>query len=207
LGYLNGVPLLVMEGRKHYYEGVSDSEMRFMIQSFARIGVKQLVVTNACGGMNPDFEQGDIMLIEDHINMMGRNPLVGHNVDELGERFVDMSEPYDIEYRQLIDEIAKVENIKIQKGIYVSYMGPSYETKAEIRAFRMLGGDAVGMSTVPEVIVARHAKMRVLGLSIITNMSTGISKNKLSHEEVLETSKKSLAKLTILISRFIKRIH
>jgi len=206
LGYLSKKPIIVMEGRKHYYEDVSDLDMRSMIQSFASIGVKNIIITNACGGMNESFSQGDIMVIEDHINMMGRNPLVGQNNNSLGERFVDMSEPYDIEFRKMIDDIAKEENILLQHGVYVSYIGPSYETKAEIRAFRMLGGDAVGMSTVPEVIVARHANMRVLGLSLITNMSTGISKTKLSHEEVLETSKQSLGRLSTLLIRLIESL-
>lgn len=206
MGYIDKKPLLVLEGRKHYYEDVSDKDMRLLIQSFAEIGVKNMIVTNACGGMNENFHPGDIMVIDDHINMLGRNPLVGPNKQALGPRFVDMSEPYDYIFRKIIDEVAKNENIKLQHGIYVSYLGPSYETKAEIRAFRLLGGDVVGMSTVPEVILARHANMRVLGLSIITNMSTGISKQPLSHEEVLETSQKAISKISVLIKSFIKRI-
>lgn len=205
LGYLNDKAVLVMEGRRHYYEEVKDEDMRFIIQSFARIGVKNMVVTNACGGMNESFAPGDLMVIEDHINMMGRNPLVGPNEYDLGPRFVDMSEPYDLEYRRVIDSIAKEHHISLQHGIYVAYLGPSYETKAEIRAFRMLGGDAVGMSTVPEVIIARHAGMRVLGISVITNMATGISKTKLNHEEVLETSKQASSRLMTLLSCFITK--
>jgi len=206
MGYIEKKPILVLEGRKHYYEGVSDDDMRLLIQSFAEIGVKNMIVTNACGGMNETFHPGDIMVIEDHINMLGRNPLVGPNNQSLGPRFVDMSEPYDYVFRKMIDEVAKNEKIKLQHGVYVSYLGPSYETKAEIRAFRMLGGDVIGMSTVPEVILARHANMRVLGLSIITNMSTGISKQPLSHEEVLETSKKAITRISTLIKSFIKQI-
>lgn len=206
LGYLNDKPLLIMEGRKHYYEDVSNSDMRLMIQSFARIGVKNIIITNACGAMNITYEPGDIMVITDHINLMGKNPLVGDNANDLGPRFVDMSEPYDLELRKIILQIAKEQGLKLRQGVYVSYLGPSYETKAEIKAFRMLGGDVVGMSTVPEVIIARHANMRVLGLSLITNMSTGISKTKLSHEEVLEIGKKSVNKLSKLIIEFIGRI-
>lgn len=206
LGRLVGHEIIVLEGRLHYYEGSSDSKMRELIQSFAAIGVKNLIVTNACGGMNESFTPGDIMVIRDHINMMGRNPLVGTNNNSLGERFVDMSEPYDLKFRTLIQEVAKTEKISLQEGVYVSYLGPSYETKAEIRMFRMLGGDAIGMSTVPEVIVARHASMRVLGLSVITNMATGISKNKLSHQEVLETSQKAVGTLTRLLTGFITRL-
>jgi len=206
LGFLEDIPLLVMEGRKHYYEDVTDAEMRKAIQSFARIGVKNIIITNACGGMNENFAPGDIMVIEDHINMTGRNPLVGKNDDELGSRFPDMSEPYDLEFRKKIDEAGETLNIKLRHGIYVGYLGPSYETKAEIRAFRILGGDAVGMSTVPEVIVARHAGMRVLGLSLITNMSTGISKQPLSHQEVLEIGKRTVGKLSGLLTSFIKKL-
>lgn len=205
MGYINKKPLLVLEGRKHYYEGITEEEMRLLVQSFIKVGIKNMIVTNACGGMNESFSPGDIMVIEDHINMMGRNPLVGDN-NNLGPKFVDMSEPYDLEFRQIINEVGKKENIKLKKGVYVSYLGPSYETKAEIRAFKILGGDAVGMSTVPEVILARQADVRVLGLSIITNMSTGISKNKLSHEEVLEVGKKSIKGLSKLIVGFLDRI-
>lgn len=206
LGYIEDIPLLVMEGRKHYYEGVSDKDMRLMIQSFAEIGVKNLIVTNACGGMNESYKPGDILVITDHINMMGRNPLVGENYHKLGERFVDMSCPYDLEFRETIKKLANKERIDLLEGVYVGYLGPSYETKAEIKAFKILGGDVVGMSTIPEVIIARHASMRVLGLSLITNLSTGISKEELSHKEVLETSKKSLDKLSRLLIDFIKKI-
>lgn len=206
MGYLNNIPLIILNGRKHYYEGVDNYEMRTMIQSFARIGVKNIIITNACGGMNETFKPGDIMIIEDHINMMGRNPLVGNNAADIGPRFVDMTEPYDLEFRRIVDEIAKQEDIKLQHGVYVGYLGPNYETKAEIKAFRMLGGDAVGMSTVPEVILARHANMRVLGVSLITNMSTGITNNKLSHEEVLEVGKQSVQRVSKLLIKFIDRI-
>lgn len=198
--------IFVMKGRNHYYQGFSDEEMRFPIQLFAMFGVKHMIVTNACGGMNPHFKQGDIMLIEDHINMMGRNPLVGENIDILGPRFVDMSSPYDEAFMKQIIDIAKEENITLQKGVYVGYLGPNYETKSEIKAFRMMGGDAVGMSTVPETIVARHAGIRCLGLSVITNMSTGISKKALSHEEVLETSKTVSSKITVLLRKFLHNL-
>ncbi|MFA7075976.1 MAG: purine-nucleoside phosphorylase [Candidatus Izemoplasmatales bacterium] len=207
MGFINKIPVLMLAGRRHYYEDVSDKDMRMMIQSFAKIGVKNIIITNACGSMNKDFRPGDIMVIEDHINMMGRNPLVGNNESSLGPRFVDMSEPYDIKFRKVIDQAASDLSIDIKHGVYVSYIGPSYETKAEIRAFKILGGDVVGMSTVPEVIIARHANMRVLGLSIITNMSTGISENKLSHEEVLEVGKITVKKLSKLLVSFLKEIN
>lgn len=205
LGYINKKPILVLEGRKHYYEDVTDQDMRLMIQSFAKIGVKNMVVTNACGAMNEFFKPGDIMVIEDHINLMGRNPLVGMN-DSIGPRFPDMSEPYDLTFRKIVDEVAKNESVNLQHGVYVGYLGPSYETKAEIKAFRMLGGDVVGMSTVPEVIIGRHASMKILGLSVITNMSTGITNNKLNHQEVLIEGKKAVAKLSKILVGFLAKI-
>ncbi|MFW5794938.1 MAG: purine-nucleoside phosphorylase [Bacillota bacterium] len=203
---INNKNVYLLSGRKHYYENPNDKTMREIIQAFAYVGVKTLIVTNASGGMNPNFKPGDIMVIEDHINMMGRNPLVGDNNNDLGPRFVDMSEAYDKGYRDLIKFIAKKVTIEIKQGIYVSYLGPSYETPAEIRAFRMLGGDAIGMSTVPEVIVARHANIKVLGISVITNMASGISKSKLTHEEVLKTSAASLSKFSILLTEFINKL-
>lgn len=206
LGFLESVPLLVMEGRKHYYEGTSDQEIRDVIHLMAKTGIKNMVVTNACGGMNESFKPGDIMIIEDHINMMGRNPMVGKNDFSIGERFFDMSEPYDLEFRKIIDQIAIKENVKLQHGIYVSYLGPSFETKAEIRAFKLLGGDVVGMSTVPEVIVARHAGIRILGVSIITNMSTGITETAITHEENLKIGGKVVEKLAKLLKGFVKEI-
>jgi len=202
-----GIPLLIMKGRNHYYQGFTDEEMRFPLQLFSLLGINQLINTNACGGMNPSFRPGDMMIIEDHINMMGRNPLTGDNVDNIGPRFFDMSEPYDQSWVSLIENIAKDNNIMLKKGIYVSYFGPNYETKAEIKAYRQMGGDAVGMSTVPEVLVARHAGMRVLGISVITNMSTGISKKQLSHDEVLDASKLVSKQLSYLLKEFIKQIN
>ncbi|MGD9909532.1 MAG: purine-nucleoside phosphorylase [Candidatus Izemoplasmatales bacterium] len=200
-------PLLIMKGRNHYYQGFTDEEMRLPLQLFALLGVNKLINTNACGGMNPTFQPGDIMLIEDHINMMGRNPLNGDNLDSIGPRFFDMSEPYDQKWIQMVQKIAVNHKILLQKGVYVSYFGPNYETKAEIKAFRQLGGDAVGMSTVPEVLVARHAGMRVLGLSVITNMSTGLSEKQLSHDEVIEVSSRVSKNLSTLLQEFIKHIN
>jgi len=206
VGYIGQKPIYVMKGRNHYYQGITDEEMRYPIQLFRTMGVTNLIVTNACGGMNPGFHAGDIMIIEDHINFMGRNPLTGNNVDFLGPRFVDMSEPYNLKWIETIEAIAKDYEIHLQKGIYVGYSGPSYETKSEIKAFRMLGGDAVGMSTVPEVITAIHSGMKVLGLSCITNMATGISKHKLTHEEVLSASAQALDKISLLLLKFISQL-
>ncbi len=199
-----GKALYIMSGRLHYYEGTEDYIMRDIIQAFAYSGVKTLIVTNACGGMNLNFQPGDIMLITDHINMSGRNPLVGMNNNDLGPRFVDMSVAYDYEYRQIFKQISLEKHIDIKEGVYVSYLGPSYETPAEIKAFRILGGDAVGMSTVPEVILARHSGMKVLGISIITNLASGLSKSKLNHEEVLQNSRKALKNFSILLNDFLK---
>lgn len=197
--------LLIMNGRPHYYQGFSDEQMRFPIHLASLLGITSMMVTNACGGMNPDYQVGDIMLIEDHINMTGRFPLTGENEDEIGPRFSDMSDPYDLEYRNILLEVAKQEQIPIQQGVYVAYGGPNYETRNEIKAYRMLGGDAVGMSTVPEVVVAKHAGMNVLGLSLITNRSTGLSENKLSHQEVLEVSAQAGKKMERLILRFLEK--
>lgn len=204
---IEGTPVFIMKGRNHYYQGLTEEEMRLPIQLFANIGVLNMIVTNACGGMNPSFKAGDIMIIEDHINMMGRNPLIGDNVEKLGPRFIDMSAPYDLDFISLIESISIKNHIKLQKGVYVGYLGPNYETRSEIKAFRMLGGDAVGMSTVPEVIVARHSGLRVLGLSVITNMSTGIQKSELSHDEVLIFSKQASSKISILLRDFIKSLN
>ncbi len=204
---INQQEILVMKGRNHYYQGISDEDIRLPLQAFAFLGVQNLIVTNACGGMNPRYKAGDIMIIEDHINMMGRNPLVGENISELGPRFFDMSEPYSLEYIQSVEKIANDNHIQLQKGVYVGYLGPNYETKAEIRAFRMLGGDAVGMSTIPEVLVARQAGMKVLGLSVITNMSTGIQKSVLSHDEVLVFSKLALSKMKTVLTNFIETLN
>ncbi|MDD3122176.1 MAG: purine-nucleoside phosphorylase [Candidatus Izemoplasmatales bacterium] len=203
IGLIGQHPVYIMKGRNHYYQGLTDEEMRYPIQMFKYLGVNNLIITNACGGMNPSFKPGDIMIIEDHINMMGRNPLIGDNVDIIGPRFSDMSEPYSLLWIEKIEEIAKSYEIHLKKGVYVGYFGPSYETRSEILAYRQLGGDVVGMSTVPEVIVASHAGMQVLGLSVITNMATGISMNKLSHDEVLKTSLEAMDKVSLLILKFI----
>jgi len=206
IGSLCGKPIYCMQGRNHYYEGYSDEEMRFPILLFARLKVKNLIVTNACGGMNENFKPGDLMLITDHINMMGKNPMTGAKDSEIGPRFFDMSEPYNHNLISLAEKVGFTNNIKLQKGVYVGYNGPSYETKSEIRAFIHLGGDAVGMSTVPEVIVANHAGMKVLGISCITNMSTGIQKGKLSHKEVIDTADKASAKLSLLLNGILCEI-
>ena len=179
-----------MQGRFHLYEGYPLESVTFPIRVMKRLGVETALITNAAGGINESFQPGDLMLIRDHINFMFRNPLVGPNDPELGERFPDMSEAYDAELRRLARRVAGELGIDLKEGVYAAMLGPSYETPAEIRMLRAVGGDAVGMSTVPEVIVARHAGIRVLGLSCISNMAAGILPQPLSHEEVMETAER-----------------
>ncbi|MED3551174.1 purine-nucleoside phosphorylase [Cytobacillus praedii] len=189
-GLLNGIHVVAMQGRFHYYEGYSFEKVTFPVRVMKELGIGQLIVTNAAGGVNESFSPGDLMLISDHINNMGSNPLIGPNDSRLGVRFPDMSEAYSAELRQMAKGIAAKLGLKIQEGVYVGNTGPTYETPAEIRMLRVLGGDAVGMSTVPEVIVARHAGMKVLGISCISNMAAGILDQPLNHEEVIETTEK-----------------
>jgi purine-nucleoside phosphorylase len=188
LGEAEGVPAAALQGRVHFYEGYPMSEVTFPMRVLGCLGIKQLIVTNAAGGINASFIPGDLMLISDHINLMGTNPLIGRNMDELGARFPDMSEAYDGAMRQVAVQVARERGIALREGVYVGLTGPSYETPAEIRMFRSLGADAVGMSTVPEVIVANHMGIGVLGISCITNMAAGILPRKLTHQEVMDTT-------------------
>ncbi|QED48503.1 purine-nucleoside phosphorylase [Cytobacillus dafuensis] len=189
-GLLNGVQVVAMQGRFHYYEGYSFDKVTFPVRVMKELGIQQLIVTNAAGGVNESFSPGDLMLITDHINNMGSNPLIGPNDSRMGVRFPDMSEAYSADLRKMAKEIASNLNMKVQEGVYVGNTGPTYETPAEVRMIRNLGGDAVGMSTVPEVIVARHTGMSVLGISCISNMAAGILDQPLNHEEVIETTEK-----------------
>ncbi|MDD4987507.1 MAG: purine-nucleoside phosphorylase [Candidatus Izemoplasmatales bacterium] len=202
VGSLGKTSVYCLQGRPHYYEGWNDADMRFAIQLFAHLGVKRLIVTNACGSMNPEILPKDMMLIKDHINMMGRNPLVGEEDNDFGSRFVDMTDPYDPEFLELAETVAKKMKINYHKGVYVGYLGPSYETKSEIQCFRQMGGDAIGMSTVPEVIVANRCQMKVLGIASITNWATGLASEPLSHERVLERSNQ----IDIVLSEWIRQI-
>ncbi|HEX9160751.1 MAG TPA: purine-nucleoside phosphorylase, partial [Thermoanaerobaculia bacterium] len=188
LGRAGDVPVVVLSGRMHYYEGHEMPEVMLLSRVVGRLGITKLVVTNAAGGVNTSFKAGDLMLITDHINFMGVNPLRGANVDELGPRFPDMSEAYPESLRNIAKGVAKELGISLREGIYLALSGPTYETPAEIRAFRTLGADAVGMSTVPEVIAMSHMNIPVLGISCITNMAAGILKQKLGHVEVMETT-------------------
>jgi purine-nucleoside phosphorylase len=187
-GKVEGRTVVVMQGRFHFYEGYTMHEVTFPIRVMQVLGVTGLVVTNAAGGINPDFHPGDLILIKDHLNMMGDNPLRGANLSSLGSRFPDLSDAYNKEWRQKALVIARELGINPQEGVYAAMSGPNYETPAEIRFLRASGADMVGMSTVPEVIVGNHGGMLVLGISCVTNMAAGILDQKLSHVEVMETA-------------------
>ena len=189
-GKVQGRSVVVMQGRFHYYEGYTMQEVTFPIRVMQVLGVKGLIVTNAAGGINTAFGSGELVLIKDHLNLMGDNPLRGANLSDLGPRFPDMSEGYNLEWRQKALTIAAKLGINLQEGVYVAVSGPSFETPAEIRFMRTIGADMVGMSTVPEVIVANHGGMRVLGISCVTNMAAGILPQKLNHAEVIETAER-----------------
>jgi len=193
-----------MKGRFHYYEGHDMGSVVYPVRVLGMMGIKNLLVTNAAGGVNTDFAPGDLMLIKDHIGFFAENPLRGENLDELGPRFPDMSSAYDRTLQELAMECADKLGIGLKSGVYCYCKGPSFETPAEIRALRVLGADAVGMSTVPEVIAARHMGMRVLGISCITNMAAGILDQPLTHEEVIETGKKVEQKFSTLVREIVK---
>ncbi|SMG27730.1 purine-nucleoside phosphorylase [Paenibacillus aquistagni] len=190
IGTIQGRGVVLMKGRFHMYEGYGPEMTAFPVRVMKAIGVKQLLVTNAAGGVNTSFEAGDLMLISDHLNMTGTSPLIGANDNKLGPRFPDMSQAYSKRLRQAAHEVAAKHSFTFREGVYAGLLGPNYETPAEIRMLRTLGADAVGMSTVSEVIVASHAGMEVLGISCISNMAAGILDQPLSHEEVMETADK-----------------
>lgn len=190
IGELSGKIVVAMQGRFHYYEGYPLQDVIFPVRVMTGLGIDSLIVTNAAGGANMDFNPGDLMIITDHINFTGQNPLIGKNIDELGPRFPDMSRAYDTEYIQVAKSTGKKLGLDLKEGIYMWFTGPTYETPAEVRLARTLGADAVGMSTVPEVIIANHEGIKVLGISCITNMAAGILDQPLDHEEVIETSLK-----------------
>ncbi|MCR4434854.1 MAG: purine-nucleoside phosphorylase [Clostridiales bacterium] len=203
-GVIGGKPVLAMKGRFHLYEGYDISQVVLATRVFKLVGINDLLVTNAAGGINRSFKPGDLMLIRDHISFFAPSPLRGKNLSEFGVRFPDMSQAYD---RGLLDaarEAALKTGIEIREGVYAFAQGPMYETPAEIRAFGILGADAVGMSTVPEVIAARHANMRVLGISCITNMAAGILDKPLNHEEVVRTAKEVEHKFVALVKEIIR---
>jgi purine-nucleoside phosphorylase len=190
IGTLKGQNVIAMQGRFHYYEGYSMEQVTFPVRVLKQLGIESLIITNAAGGINKSFVPGDLMIITDHINNMGTNPLIGPNIDELGTRFPDMSKVYDSTYIKHALECANVLNLNVKKGVYVGNTGPVYETPAEVNMLRSFGADAVGMSTVPEATVARHASIRVLGISCISNMAAGVLDQPLSHDEVIETTER-----------------
>ncbi|WP_085992940.1 purine-nucleoside phosphorylase [Oceanobacillus senegalensis] len=206
IGELKGITVLALQGRFHYYEGYSLEKVTFPVRVMKELGIETVVVTNAAGGVNQTFTPGDLMLITDHINNAGDNPLIGPNDERIGVRFPDMSTAYTASLQQLVREVAKDLNMDLKEGVYVWNSGPSYETPAEIRMLEKLGGDAVGMSTVPEVIVARHAEMDVIGISCITNMAAGILDQPLSHEEVIETTEKAREDFLSLVKEIVGRL-
>jgi len=203
LGILNGVKVVVMQGRFHFYEGYSMQDVAFPIRVLKFLGINRLYLSNASGGMNPTFQVGDLMIIDDHINLMGTNPLIGKNIDELGPRFPDMSAPYDAEMIAKAQKIAKEKNIRCHTGVYAAVTGPTYETRAEYKYIRIIGSDCVGMSTVPEVIVARHMDLPVFAISIITDMGGLEDVQVITHEEVLRVAQAAEVKMTALIKELI----
>lgn len=209
MGELEGVKVIVLQGRTHFYEGYSMGHVTMPVRVMQRLGCDKLVVTNAAGAINPEFEPGDLMLITDHLNLIGMggaNPLKGPNLDEFGPRFPDMSQPYDRELMQLARQACDEAGISYQEGVYVSLAGPSFESPAELRFLHGIGADAVGMSTVPEVIVARHGGMRVLGISGISNKANLDGSTITTHEEVLEAGSILVPKLTTLIRGFLAKM-
>jgi purine-nucleoside phosphorylase len=206
IGKLGGKPVIALQGRFHFYEGYDMKQVTYPVRVMQLLGIECLFVSNAAGGMNGSFKVGDIMLIEDHINLFPEHPLRGKNFPELGTRFPDMSEAYDPNLKKLAIEIAEKNKIKLQFGIYVGTQGPTFETPAEYHYFKIIGGDAVGMSTVPEVIVARHAGMKVLAFSVITDLGVYGKIVEISHEEVLEAAKIAQPKLAFIMEEVIKNL-
>ena len=205
-GYVKDVPVVLMQGRVHYYEGYSMQEVVLPTRLMGMMGAKKLLLTNAAGGVNPSFKAGDFMLITDHITTAVPSPLIGPNIDELGTRFPDMSEVYNRDMQEVIRKCAADCNISLQEGIYVQTSGPNYETPAEIRMFRSWGADAVGMSTACEAMAARHMELEVCGISCITNMAAGVTKEKLTHAEVQETADRVAKDFERLVTRVIEEM-
>ena len=205
-GMLHGKRVIMMQGRFHYYEGYSMKDIALPVRVMQCIGVKNLIVTNACGGVNFDYEVGDLMVISDVLSLTADNPLIGKNLDEFGPRFPDMTCIFDKALRALAHECAAEQGMALREGVYMQFTGPAYETPAEIRMARVLGADAVGMSTVPEAVAARHGGMRVLGISCITNMAAGILDQPLRHEEVTETANRVKGQFKALVDGIIAKM-
>ncbi|WNQ14273.1 purine-nucleoside phosphorylase [Paenibacillus aurantius] len=206
-GRVAGTPVVMMKGRFHLYEGHAEETVSFPVRVMQSLGIRTLVVTNAAGGVNEEYRVGDIMLLRDHINFMFRSPLIGPNPAELGVRFPDMSEAYSARLRQVAKAAAKNQGLQLREGVYLAVTGPNYETPAEIRMMRRLGADAVGMSTVPEVLAARHAGLEVIGFSCITNAASGIGEGPLSHEEVMEAAEQAKQTFLDLVMALIPQLQ
>lgn len=206
IGNFQGKQVIAMQGRFHYYEGYTMQEITSPVRVMKLLGVETIIVTNAAGAANPKFNPGDLMIISDHINLSGSNPLFGKNLSEFGTRFPDMSNAYDKTLRAKVKDIAKSLSIDVQEGVYAMFSGPTYETPAEVRMAQILGADAVGMSTAPEVIVANHSGMKVVGISCMTNMAAGILDQPLDHAEVMETSERVREKFISLMTNIVKEL-
>jgi purine-nucleoside phosphorylase len=205
-GKIGGKTVVAMQGRFHFYEGYTMQQITYPVRVMKFLGVNTLLVSNACGGMNPIYQRGDIMLMLDHINLLGDNPLIGKNEDEFGPRFPDMSEPYNLELIKLAEQVALENKVKVQKGVYVAVPGPNLETKAEYRFLRAIGADVVGMSTIPENIVANHMSMKVLGLSIITDECFPDALKPAKVEEIIATAMTAEPKMTLIMKEVIKKL-
>lgn len=203
---INGRKVVMMQGRNHFYEGHSMSDVTYSIKVMKKLGVKTLILTNAAGAVNKSFRPADLMVITDHINFMGTNPLIGRNDENFGVRFPDMSEVYSKNLIKIVDAAGRLLKLDLKHGVYMATTGPSYETPAEIKMARFMGADAIGMSTVPEAIVANYCGIEVIGISCISNYATGVSTKKLSHEEVIETTDKVKAKFKELVLLLLKNI-
>jgi len=205
-GRMQGRNIVAMQGRFHYYEGYSMQELTFPVRIMKFLGIRLLILSNASGGVNPDFEIGDIMVIDDHINLMKNNPLIGHNEDEIGTRFPDMGHAYDPELVELALKIGREKGLRLQRGVYAAVTGPVYETPAEYRYIRIIGADAVGMSTVPEVIVARHMNLRCFAVSVISDLGVPGKIVTITHEDVIEAAAAVEPRLTGLIKALVKEL-
>ncbi len=207
IGKAGEVPIVAMQGRFHFYEGYSLEEVTFPIRVLKLLGVRTLILTNAAGSLNTEFTPGSLMIISDHINLLGANPLTGPNDDRFGPRFPDLTSTYDPDLQNLVIEEAKTMGLEMRRGVYAALSGPSYETPAEIHMVRTLGGDAVGMSTVPEAIVARHMEMQVIGISCITNLAAGVSNRPVDHSQVISTGERVREQFTELLRRVIAKLN
>jgi purine-nucleoside phosphorylase len=206
IGGVSGIPVAAMQGRIHYYEGHSLLRVTFPVRVFARMGIQAVVLTNAAGGVNLKLKQGCLVVLKDHINLQGGNPLAGANDERFGPRFFDMSDAYAKDYREMAMEEGRRQGIDMYEGVYAALSGPSYETPAEIRYLRTIGADTVGMSTVPEVIVARHSGMKVLAISCVTNMAAGILEQPITHAEVLETGERVREQFVAMLKSLLPRM-